>query len=139
MSESFPEFKLMPCVVFCGVSWVLHCYMYRKGHSHFIIFHRCNGRLWSLGMSSALTMLLSSSLVARCHFIRSLADRPVVITQALRASQELNANIISEQRLMHEFHSTWHATITPHQIVRGELAAWPHGIYTMQLIRSLGA
>ena len=60
-------------------------------------------------------------------------------TQALRATQELHANIAAEHRAMHEFYATWHAIVTPHQDIRGELAAWPYGVSELRLIRVLGA
>ena len=60
-------------------------------------------------------------------------------TQALRATQELHANITREHGAMHELETTWYATVTPHQDLRGELAAWPHGIYLLRLIGFLGA
>jgi len=40
---------------------------------------------------------------------------------------------------MHEFYATWHAIVTPHQDIRGELAAWPYGVSELRLIRMLGA
>ena len=39
---------------------------------------------------------------------------------------------------MHEFFAAWHAVVTPHQDVRGELAAWPYGVSELRLIRFLG-
>ena len=59
--------------------------------------------------------------------------------QALRAMQELHANVAAEHRAMHEFEAAWHATITPHQDVRAELAAWPHGVFPLRMTRYLGA
>ena len=53
--------------------------------------------------------------------------------------QELHANVTAEHRAMHEFDEAWHATITPHQEVRAELAAWPHGVFPLRMMRSLGA
>lgn len=40
---------------------------------------------------------------------------------------------------MHEFNHVWHGIVTPHQELRGELAAWPYGMSTLRLIRFLGA
>ena len=53
--------------------------------------------------------------------------------------QELHANVAAEHTAMHEFEAAWHATITPHQDVRAELAAWPHGVFPLRVTRSLGA
>ena len=39
---------------------------------------------------------------------------------------------------MHEFYATWHTIVTPHQDIRGELAAWPYGVSELRLIRVLG-
>ena len=69
-----------------------------------------------------------------------LVDTPSLQhAQALQASQQLRANIVAEHRAMRELQDAWHAIITPHQGLRGDLAAWPHGIFLMRLIRSLGA
>ena len=59
-------------------------------------------------------------------------------TQAMRAIQELHANIAAEHRAVHDFDAVWHATITPHQEIRAHLAAWPHGIFPLRMLRSLG-
>ena len=57
----------------------------------------------------------------------------------MRATQDLRANIAAEHRAMHEFYATWHAIVTPHQDIRGELAAWPYGVSELRLIKMLGA
>ena len=58
--------------------------------------------------------------------------------QALRATQELHANIAAEHRAMHDVTAFWHATVTPHQTLRGELAAWPHGMSPLRMIQYMG-
>ena len=74
-----------------------------------------------------------------CTKPRPSSTVPCAPAQALRAMQELYANVAAEHRAMHEFDEAWHATITPHQEVRAELAAWPHGVFPLRMMRSLGA
>ena len=40
---------------------------------------------------------------------------------------------------MHDFYTTWHSILSPHQEMRAELAAWPYGVFPFRLIRFLGA
>ncbi len=61
-----------------------------------------------------------------------------MFVQALRATQELHANIAAEHRAMHDVTAVWHAIVTPHQTLRGELAAWPHGMSPLRMIQFMG-
>ena len=58
--------------------------------------------------------------------------------QALKALKGLHDSITAERRMIQEMHHVWHTVITPHQVVRGELAAWPHGTYPLRMIKFLG-
>ena len=50
------------------------------------------------------------------------ACTPTPALQAMRALKELHDNLTAERRLLLEMHHVWHATVTPHQLARGELA-----------------
>ena len=39
---------------------------------------------------------------------------------------------------MHDVTAVWHAIVTPHQTLRGELAAWPHGMSPLRMIQFMG-
>jgi len=59
--------------------------------------------------------------------------------QALRAARDLQANVAAEHRAIHDFADAWYAIVTPHQDLRGELAAWPYSTSMLRLIQYLGA
>ena len=59
--------------------------------------------------------------------------------QALQALKRLHENIGAERRVLLELQRAWFAIITPHQLMRGELAAWPGSVYPMRMIKYLGA
>ena len=59
--------------------------------------------------------------------------------QALQALKRLHDNISTERRALLELQRAWFAIIQPHQLIRGELAAWPGSVYPMRMIKYLGA
>ena len=59
--------------------------------------------------------------------------------QAMHAVRELQRNIAAEAAVVSEVGSTYCAVVTPFQSVVADVAAWPHNIYLLRLMRYLGA
>jgi len=67
------------------------------------------------------------------------SDAASAYVQALQALKRLHENISTERRALLELQRAWFAVIQPHQLIRGELAAWPGSVYPMRMIKYLGA
>ena len=59
--------------------------------------------------------------------------------QAMHAVQELQRNVAAEALAISHVGTVFYAVVTPHQSLRGDLAAWPHNFRLLPLMRYLGA
>ena len=59
--------------------------------------------------------------------------------QASQAASTLQRNVADESAAIVGFLDVYHATLTPHQAIRGKLAAWPDLIQPFCLMQHLGA
>jgi mannose/fructose/N-acetylgalactosamine-specific phosphotransferase system component IIC len=59
--------------------------------------------------------------------------------QAMHAVQELQRNIAAEAAAISHVGNVFCAVVTPHQSLRGDLAAWPHNFHLLRLLHYLGA
>ena len=57
----------------------------------------------------------------------------------MHAVQELQRNIGTEATAISDVGNVFCAVVTPHQSVCGDVAAWPHNVYLLRLMRYLGA
>ena len=57
----------------------------------------------------------------------------------MHAVQELQRNIAAEASAISDLGNLYCAVVTPHQSVLGDVAAWPHHVYLLRLMRYLVA